>query len=82
MLWPADTDWARRGNSGIASSFDRPLSHTLLPLSSLQQENRIQWRSDKLQAHLKIPLSGIDRSCHFTLEVTPPDLDYNFITVC
>ena len=26
-----------------------------------------------------IPLLGIDQSCHFTLEVTPPDPDYDFI---
>ena len=79
MLRPADTDWAHRGNSGVASSFDRPLSRTSLPLSSLRQENRIQQCSDKPQAHLGIPLSGIDRSWHFTSEVTPPDLDYDFI---
>ena len=79
MLWPADTDWVCRGNSGVVSSFDRPLSCTSLPLSSLQQENRIRQHSDKLQAHLGIPLSGIDRSCHFMSEVTPPDPDYDFI---
>ena len=79
MLWPADTDWVCRGNSSVASSFNRPLSHMLLPLSSLQQENRIQWHLDKLQAHLGIPLSGIDWSWHFTSEVTSPDLDYDFI---
>ena len=28
---PAATDWARRGNSGVASSSDRPISHTSLP---------------------------------------------------
>ena len=49
MLWPAKTDWACRGNSGIARSFNRPLSHMSLPLSFLWQENRIQQCSDKLQ---------------------------------
>ena len=79
MLWPADTDWARRGNSSVASSFNRPLSRMSLPLSSLRQENRIQWHSDKPQAHLGIPLLGIDQSWHFMLEVMPPDPDYDFI---
>ena len=79
MLWPADTDWVRRGNSSVASSFNRPLSRMLLPLSFLQQENRIQQHSDKPQAHLGISLSGIDWSWHFTSEVTSPDLHYDFI---
>ena len=79
MLQPANTDWARRGNSGVASSFDRPLSRTSLPLSFLRQENRIRRRSDKPQVPLGIPLSGIDQSCYFTSEVPPPDPDYDFI---
>ena len=82
MLQPAETDWVRRGNSSVVSSFDRPLSCTLLPLSFLRQENRIQRRSDKLQVLLGIPLSGIDQSCYFTSEVPPPDLDYDFIAAC
>ena len=79
MLWPAKTDWVCRGNSSVASSFNRPLSHTSLPLSFLQQENRIWWHSDKLQAPLGIPLSGIDQSCYLMSEVPPPDPNYNLI---
>ena len=81
MLRPAKTDWAHRGNSGVASSFDRPLSRTSLPLSFLRQENRIWWCLDKLQVPLGIPLSGIDWSCYFTSEVPPPDPDYDFIAL-
>ena len=80
MLQPAETDWACRGNSGIMSSFNRPLSCMLLPLSFLQQENGIQWHLDKPQTPLGIPLLGIDWSCYFTSEVPPADLNYNFIT--
>ena len=32
------------------------------------------------QAPLGIPLSGIDQSCYFMLEVPPPDPNYDFIT--
>ena len=81
MLWPAKTDWVHRGNSGVVSSFNRPLSRMSLPLSFLQQENRIQQHLDKPQVHLGIPLLGINRSCHFTSEVPPPDPDYNFIAM-
>ena len=58
------------------------LSHCmLLPLSFLWQENMIQWHVDKPQGCLGIPLLGINQSCHFMLEVPPPDLHYDFITV-
>ena len=67
MLQPAETDWVHRGNSSITSSFNRSLSCMLLPLSFLQQENRIWQHSDKPQAPLGIPLLGIDWSCYFTL---------------